>query len=49
METDKLRPAELNEDALQILLEAEASINESIDAQEEFSEEIILIALNNRQ
>ena len=49
METDKLRPAELNEDALQILLEAEASINESIDGQGEFSEEIILIALNNRQ
>lgn len=49
METAKLRLAELNEDALQILLDAEASINESVSAQGDPPDEILLIALHNKQ
>ncbi len=49
MEAEKLRPAELNEVALQILREAEVSINHCIGGETEPAAEILLIALNSGQ
>lgn len=46
METAKLRPADLNKEALQILQEAEASINRCAGMQGDPPAEIILLALN---
>ncbi|NLA10864.1 MAG: hypothetical protein GX883_01910 [Firmicutes bacterium] len=46
MEIAKMRPADLNKEALQILQEAEASINRCAGVQGEPPAEIILLALN---
>ncbi|HPU01855.1 MAG: hypothetical protein GX890_02390 [Firmicutes bacterium] len=45
MEASKLHPAELNEEALQILREAEASINRIIGS----ASEIYLLALKSEE
>ena len=45
MEASKLRPAELNEEALKILREAEASINRCIGS----AAEIYLLALHSEE
>ncbi len=44
MDTARLHPADLNEEALQILQEAEASINRCNEMQDD---PVILIALND--
>lgn len=49
MEAAKLHPAELNEEAMQILREAEASINRCIGVETDPAAEIFLIALNSNQ
>ncbi|HOA34793.1 MAG TPA: hypothetical protein PKV91_00580 [Bacillota bacterium] len=49
MEASKLRPAELNKEALQILREAEASINHCIGQERDPAAEIFLIALNSEE
>lgn len=49
METTKLHPAELTAEALQILQEAETSINRCTGAERNPSAEIFLIALNSNR
>lgn len=45
MEGQKLRPARLNEEALHILREAEATINQRLGVETNPAEEVYLIAL----
>lgn len=47
MDRAKLHPAKLDEEALQILLDAEASINRRIDAGSDPAAEIFLIAMHS--
>ncbi len=49
MEVAKLHPAELDEESLQILREAEASINRCTGAEGDSSAKIFLIALNSKR
>ena len=46
MDKSQLRPARLDQEALQILLEAEASINRCAAAGDDPSAEIFLIAMH---
>ncbi len=47
MDRTELRPAKLDQEALQILLDAEASINRRIDAESDPAAEIFLIAMHS--
>lgn len=49
MEVTSLRPARLSEEVLQILRDAESSINRSIGAGRDPAAEVFLIALNSNQ
>lgn len=49
MESEKLHPAMLNEEALQILREAETSINRCIGVETDPAGEIYLIALHSNR
>jgi hypothetical protein len=46
MESHKLHPARLNEEALHILREAEAAINQRLGVETNPAAEVYLIALN---
>ncbi|MEW5786117.1 MAG: hypothetical protein AB1767_13770 [Bacillota bacterium] len=49
MEGSKLHPARLNEESLQILMEAETAINQRLGVETNPGEEVYLIALNRNQ